>query len=164
MTNLEEKVESLIKEKIENLGYKLYDVQYVKEGQNYYLRVFIEKENGTINLNDCEKVNNGINELLDKADYIKEQYFLEVSSTGLEKLLRKDSHLQENIGNEVQVSLYKPIEILEKKQKEFIGTIINFNEKEINFKIDNKEITIDRKSISQIKTIFDWESLKIEEE
>lgn len=164
MTNLEEKVEGLIKEKIENLGYKLYDVQYVKEGQNYYLRVFIEKENGTINLNDCEKVNNGINELLDKADYIKEQYFLEVSSTGLEKLLRKDSHLQENIGNEVQVSLYKPIEILEKKQKEFIGTIINFNEKEINFKIDNKEITIDRKSISQIKTIFDWESLKIEEE
>ena len=164
MTNLEEKVESLIKEKIENLGYKLYDVQYVKEGQNYYLRVFIEKENGTINLNDCEKVNNGINELLDKADYIKEQYFLEVSSTGLEKLLRKDSHLQENIGNEVQVSLYKPIEILEKKQKEFIGTIINFNEKEINFRIDNKEITIDRKSISQIKTIFDWDSLKIEEE
>ena len=164
MTNLEEKVESLIKEKIENLGYKLYDVQYVKEGQNYYLRVFIEKENGTINLNDCEKVNNGINELLDKADYIKEQYFLEVSSTGLEKLLRKDSHLQENIGNEVQVSLYKPIEILEKKQKEFIGRIINFNEKEINFKIDNKEITIDRKSISQIKTIFDWDSLKIEEE
>ncbi len=164
MTNLEEKVESLIKEKIENLGYKLYDVQYVKEGQNYYLRVFIEKEKGTIDLNDCEKVNNGINELLDKADYIKEQYFLEVSSTGLEKLLRKDSHLQENIGNEVQVSLYKPIEILEKKQKEFIGTIINFNEKEINFKIDNKEITIDRKSISQIKTIFDWDSLKIEEE
>ena len=164
MTNLEEKVESLIKEKIENLGYKLYDVQYVKEGQNYYLRVFIEKEKGTIDLNDCEKVNNGINELLDKADYIKEQYFLEVSSTGLEKLLRKDSHLQENIGNEVQVSLYKPIEILEKKQKEFIGIIINFNEKEINFKIDNKEITIDRKSISQIKTIFDWDSLKIEEE
>ena len=164
MTNLEEKVESLIKEKIENLGYKLYDVQYVKEGQNYYLRVFIEKENGTINLNDCEKVNNGINELLDKADYIKEQYFLEVSSTGLEKLLRKDSHLQENIGNEVQVSLYKQIEILEKKQKEFIGTIINFNEKEINFRIDNKEITIDKKSISQIKTIFDWDSLKIEEE
>ena len=164
MTNLEEKVESLIKEKIENLGYKLYDVQYVKEGQNYYLRVLKKKEKGTIDLNDCEKVNNGINELLDKADYIKEQYFLEVSSTGLEKLLRKDSHLQENIGNEVQVSLYKPIEILEKKQKEFIGTIINFNEKEINFKIDNKEITIDRKSISQIKTIFDWDSLKIEEE
>ena len=164
MTNLEEKVESLIKEKIENLGYKLYDVQYVKEGQNYYLRVFIEKEKGSIDLNDCEKVNNGINELLDKADYIKEQYFLEVSSTGLEKLLRKDSHLQENIGNEVQVSLYKPIEILEKKQKEFTGTIINFNDNEINFKIDNKEITIDRKSISQIKTIFDWDSLKIEEE
>ena len=138
-------------------------VDYEKEGKDYYLRIIIDKPGG-IDLNDCEKVNNEINDILDEADYIKEQYFLEVSSTGLEKLLRKDSHLQENIGNEVQVSLYKPIEILEKKQKEFIGTIINFNDNEINFKIDNKEVTIDRKSISQIKTIFDWDSLKIEEE
>ena len=90
MANIEEKVENLLKSTIENLGYNLYDVQYVKEGQNYFLRVFIEKKDGSIDLNDCEKVNNEINDLLDKADYIKEQYFLEVSSTGLEKILRKD--------------------------------------------------------------------------
>src|SRR5699024_4739798 len=104
MANIEERVEKLIKKPIADLGYQLYDVQYVKEGQNYFLRVFIEKPEGSIDLNDCEKVNDGINDLLDTADYIKEQYFLEVSSTGLEKILRKDEHLKQNLGTEVQVS------------------------------------------------------------
>ena len=87
MASIEERVENLLQKKIEDLGYKLYDVQYVKEGQNYFLRIYIEKENGSIDLNDCEKVNDGINDLLDTADYIKEQYFLEVSSTGVEKII-----------------------------------------------------------------------------
>ena len=111
MANIEEKIENLVKDKIESLGYNIYDVQYVKEGQEYYLRIFIEKENGSIDLNDCEKVNDAINDLLDSADYIKDQYFLEVSSTGLEKILRKDKHLQDNIGNQIQIKLFKPIEI-----------------------------------------------------
>ena len=80
MANIEEKVEKLIKEKVENIGYELYDVEYAKEGKEYFLRVFINKPEG-INLSDCEKVNNEIDEILDTADYIKEQYFLEVSST-----------------------------------------------------------------------------------
>ena len=92
MTKIEEKVEQLVKEPIEKLGYNLYDVEYVKEGPNYYLRVYIDKANG-IDLNDCEKVSDEINELLDKADYIKEQYFLEVSSPGIERKLRRDEHL-----------------------------------------------------------------------
>ena len=118
MSNIEEKVENLLKDKIEKLGYNLYDVLYVKEGQNYYLRIFIEKAEGAINLNDCEIVNNEINDILDKADYIKEQYFLEVSSTGIEKMLRKDKHLQANIGEKVEVKLFKPID----RKKEIIGT------------------------------------------
>ena len=111
MSNIEEKVENLVKKPIEDLGYSLYDVQYVKEGQDYYLRIFIEKPNGSIDLNDCEKVNDGINDLLDKADYIKEQYFLEVSSTGLEKVLRRDEHLEQNIGKNVEVKLFKAVDI-----------------------------------------------------
>ena len=111
MSNIEEKVENLVKKPIEDLGYSLYDVQYVKEGQDYYLRIFIEKPNGSIDLNDCEKVNDGINDLLDKADYIKEQYFLEVSSTGLEKVLRRDEHLEQNIGKDVEVKLFKAADI-----------------------------------------------------
>ena len=79
MANIEEKVTNLLQDRILELGYELYDVEYAKEGKNYFLRIFIDKEDG-IDLNDCEKVNNGIMELLDEADYIKEQYFLEVSS------------------------------------------------------------------------------------
>lgn len=88
MANIEEKVENLLKPIIEDLGYDLYDVEYAKEGKNYYLRIFIDKEDG-IDLNDCEKVSNNINEKLDEADYIKEQYYLEVSSTRNRKNIKK---------------------------------------------------------------------------
>lgn len=177
MANIEEKVEKLIKEKVENIGYSIYDVQYVKEGQDYYLRIFIEKENGTIDLDDCEKVNNEINDLLDKADYIKEQYFLEVSSTGLEKTLRKDKHLQDNIGREINLKLFKPIEIesdgeevnnkknkskknKNKKIKEIQGKLESFNENEIVIELENKrKLNVERNNISQIKTVFDWDSI-----
>ena len=160
MANIEERVESLIKSKVEELGYELYDVQYVKEGQNYFLRIFIEKPNGSIGLDDCEKVNDGINELLDKADYIKEQYFLEVSSTGVEKVLRKDRHLQDNIGNDVQVNLFKPIEISNKKQKELQGILKSFDNAEVILEIENTDVNIERKNISQIKTVFDWDNME----
>lgn len=165
MANIEERVESLIKDKVQELGYNLYDVQYVKEGQNYYLRIFIEKPNGNIDLNDCEKVNDGINDLLDKADYIKEQYFLEVSSTGVEKVLRKDEHLKQNIDNEVQINLFKPIEVPDgkgtKKCKEVIGVLNDFNSNEITIMLEQDLLVkIDRKNISLIKTVFDWDSLK----
>ena len=136
MANIEEKIENLVKQKIEDLGYELYDVQYVKEGQNYILRIFIEKPNGSIDLNDCEKVNDSINDILDSANYIKEQYYLEVSSTGVEKTLRKDKHLRDNIGEEVQISLFKPIDILEKKQKEITGGLKDFNEDNIIIQMD----------------------------
>ena len=159
MANIEEKIENLVKQKIEDLGYELYDVQYVKEGQNYILRIFIEKPNGSIDLNDCEKVNDGINDLLDNANYIKDQYFLEVSSTGVEKILRKDKHLKDNIGKEVQISLFKQIDILGKKQKEIIGILKEFDENNIMLQLDKEEISINRKDISQIKTVFDWDSL-----
>ena len=88
MTNIETKVESLIQEKIEKLGYELYDVEYVKEGKDYFLRIYIDSSKG-ISINDCEIVNNEITDLLDKADYIKEQYFLEVSSTRSGKDFKK---------------------------------------------------------------------------
>ena len=106
MAKIEEKVEQLVKYPIEKLGYSLYDVEYVKEGPEYYLRIYIDKESG-IDLNDCEKVSNEINEILDKADYIKEQYYLEVSSPGIERKLRKDKHLEQNISKNVEIKLFK---------------------------------------------------------
>ena len=150
MANIEEKVNSLLKEKINSLGYDLYDVEYVKEGKDYFLRIYIDKETG-IDLNDCEKVSNEINEMLDESNIVKEQYFLEVSSPGIERVLRKDEHLKANIGNQVEVKLFKPIE----KQKQFIGELEAFTENTVDIKTE-ETISIDRKNIAQIKTIYDW--------
>lgn len=151
--NIEEKVENLLKNKIEELGYKLYDVEYAKEGKDYFLRVFIDKENGTIDLNDCEKVNNGINDILDEADYIKEQYFLEVSSPGIERVIRKNWQLEENIGNTVNIKLYKKDE---HGKKEYQGELSYFDNDTLKIKNDDETIEINRKNITQIKTVFNW--------
>ena len=152
MANIEDKVENLISKKIEELGYSLYDVQYAKEGKDYYLRVFIDSKNG-IDLNDCEKVSNEINPILDDADYIKEMYFLEVSSPGVERILRKEKHLSEAIGKEIEVKLFKPIE----KQKEFIGILDKYDDNSIYIQKDNKQIQIDRKNITLIKLKYNWD-------
>ncbi len=149
MAKIEDKVEKLVKEKIESLGYDLYDVEYSKEGKNYFLRIFIDNPKG-IDLNDCEKVNDGINELLDQADYIKEQYFLEVSSPGIERILRKDKHLEQNIGKEVNIKLFKKDE---NGKKEYQGILKQYNEEKIELE---EEITIERKNIAQIKTVYNW--------
>ena len=151
MAKIEERVENLIKDKIENIGYSLYDVEYAKEGPDYYLRVYIDNEKG-IDLNDCEKVSNEINEILDEADYIKEQYYLEVSSPGIERVLRKNKHLEQNIGNQIQVKLFKKDEA---GNKEYIATLKSFNEEEIIIET-NEDIKIERKNIALIKTVYDW--------
>lgn len=148
MASIEERVENLIKEKVEKIGYDLYDVEYSKEGKNYFLRIFIDKEGG-IDLNDCEKVNNEINDILDTADYIKEQYFLEVSSPGVERLLKKDKHLEQNIGAEINVKLFKKDE---NGKKEYQGILEGFDENIL--KLDN--IEIERKNIAQIKMVYNW--------
>lgn len=153
LSKIEDKVEDLLKEKIENLGYDLYDVQYSKEGKNYFLRIFIDKPTG-IDLNDCEKVNDEINDILDEANYIKDAYFLEVSSPGIERVLRKNKHLKQNIGEKVGVKLFKKDK---NNQKEYIGILKNFTPQEITIESeDGKEIKIERKDITQIKTIYDW--------
>jgi len=151
LAKIEEKVENLIENKVQELGYSLYDVEYVKEGKDYYLRIYIESEKG-ISLDDCELVSNNITELLDKEDYIKEQYFLEVSSTGVEKVLKKDKHLQSNLGVNVQVKLFKPFN----GQKQYEGILKDFDEDNVIIETASEEIKIDRQNIGQIKTIFDW--------
>lgn len=151
MANIEEKVESLLLKTINDLGYDLYDVEYAKEGKDYFLRIFIDKPEG-IDLNDCEKVNNAINDLLDEADYIKEQYFLEVSSPGIERILRKDKHFNDNIGNKVHIKLFKAID----KKKELNGILKEYDNDFITVEIENEKISIERKNIALIKTVYEW--------
>lgn len=152
MASIEEKVTKLVEPIIENLGYELYDVEYAKEGKNYFLRIFIDNEKG-IDLNDCEKVNDSITDILDKENYIKEQYFLEISSPGIERVLRKDKHLEKNIGEEVTIKLFKKDE---NGKKEYLGKLKNFNQDKIVIEQEEKDINIERKNISQIKTVYNW--------
>ena len=150
MANIEDRVENLVKPIIEKIGYELYDVEYAKEGKNYFLRIFIDNEKG-IDLNDCEKVNDAITDILDEENYIKEQYFLEVSSPGIERVLRRDKHLEQSKGQEINVKLFKKDE---NGKKEYSGEFIDFDEKIIIIKQVENHIKIDRKNISQIKTIL----------
>ncbi len=158
MASIEERVETLLKPTIEKIGYDLYDVEYAKEGKNYFLRIFIDKPEG-IDLTDCEKVNDAINDLLDEADYIKEQYFLEVSSPGIERILKKDKHLEQNKKKEIQIKLFKKDE---NGKKEYQGMLQEFDEEKIEITLENEtdanidKIKIERKNIAQIKTIYHW--------
>lgn len=151
--NIESKVQELVGNIIQNIGYTIYDLQYVKEGKDYYLRIFIESISGTeITLEDCEKVSNAINEELDKADFIKEQYFLEVSSTGIEKNLRKKEHYVKQVGNEIEVKLYKAIN----NSKQLVGILKKVEDDYIILETDNKEVNINFKDISASKTVYNW--------
>ena len=150
MAKIEEKVESLVKDKIEKIGYELYDVLYVKEGSNKILRIVIDSEHG-ISLDDCEKVNNEIKEIIDEANPIEEQYFLEISSPGIERLLRKDWQLRKFKGAEVNIKLFKKDE---NGKKEYVGTLGNVTENTLDVETESKNITIDRKIISQVKTVY----------
>ena len=161
MSKIEDNVEKIIKEKVKELGYELYDVEYSKEGKNYFLRIFIDKPEG-IDLNDCEKVNDGINDLLDEANCIKESYFLEVSSPGIERILRKDEHLEKNKGSEIYIKLFQKDNY---GKKEYYGILKNYTESEVTIETNEiinkeeikKEITLERKNIAQIKTVYHWD-------
>ena len=153
MAKIEEKIEELVTKPITDLGYRVYDVMYVKEGKDNFLRIFIDNDKG-ISLDDCEKVNDAITDMLDEADIIKDQYFLEISSPGVERNIRKDKHFEEGIGKEVNIKLFKP---LDNKEKEITGILKGFDKETVKIETDkNEEITIPRNNISSIKWAFKW--------
>lgn len=154
MAKLEERIETWIEAPITEAGYQLYDVYYIKEGKDYFLRVFITKADGQIDLEDCEKVSNIINPILDEKDDIKEQYFLEVSSTGVERVLRKEKHIQEAMGEMVDIHLFQPIE----KKKEYIGILQDVQETTIQIQTQEEEtISIERTNIALMKIYYAWD-------
>jgi ribosome maturation factor RimP len=153
MTKTEQEVEKIILPVVEGLGYELYDVEYVKEGSDMYLRLYIDKDIG-IGLDDCEKVSNEVSLILDEVDPIKSQYLLEVSSCGVERRFREEKHFIQNIGKEIEITLFKAIE----KEKKIIGIIDKFENDIITLtKEDNKTINIDFNNIASAKLIYKWE-------
>ncbi len=116
------RVEKLIAPTVEGLGYDLWDVRFLKEGASWYLRVFIDKEEG-IWINDCTDVSHAIDPILDEADIIDKSYYLEVCSPGLERELLKPEHFEKCKGKEVLVHLYRAVD----GEKEFCGLLSGFD-------------------------------------
>lgn len=149
--NIETKTKTLISKIIQDLGYDLYDVEYLKEGKEYHLCIYIDKDGG-ISIEDCEKVNDAINQVLDDADIIKEQYFLEVSSIGLEKKMRTKEHFLKQIGNKIEVKLFSKID----NENVYNGILKEYNDDYLILQLEDKEIKIEKNMISSAKTVYEW--------
>ena len=155
---IEERTEGLLGPIADANGVRIYDVEYVKEGADFYLRCFIDKDGG-VTIDDCEAVSRALSEVLDREDYISEAYILEVSSPGLGRALKKDRHLSYSLGEYVELKTFKPID----KVKDFEGVLKDFDESSITLGIpasDNEDeladMVFERKNVALIRLALDF--------
>lgn len=152
MTKTEQEYYNIVLPVVEELGYKLYDVLYVKEGADWYLRLFIDNEKG-IDLEDCEKVSNAVGEKLDEVDPIENAYVLEVSSCGLERHLRDEKQFKAAIGKKIEVKLFKALE----KKKQLEGDLQDVSNDKIKINSEDKIYELNINDISSAKILYNWE-------
>ena len=149
---IEQKAEELITPLIEEHHFELVDVEYVKEGANWYLRAYIDKPGG-INVDDCEVISRAFSDLLDEKDFIDDAYILEVSSPGLGRPLKKDKDFKRSIGEEVEIRLYRA----KNHQKEFTGILKAWDADTVTIVTDTEEEqTFARADIALIRLAFDF--------
>lgn len=153
MGRIEEETEAIALSVIEELkaDIELVDVEYVKEGGSYYLRVYIDKPGG-VTIDDCVAVTEPMNEELDKRSFINDAYIFEVSSPGLDRPLKKDKDFERNIGKKVEIKLFAPID----KNKEFVGILTAFDFENIKVDIDGSEMVFERKKIALIRQAIEF--------
>src|SRR5699024_4781649 len=118
MSKVTEQVESIIQPVLDDLNFELVEVEYTKEGKDYFLRVSIDKEGG-VDLNDCALASEKISEVMDEEDPIQEMYYLDVASPGAERPIKKEKDFQNAVSKPIYVSLYAPIE----GGKEWLGIL-----------------------------------------
>ena len=147
----ETRTEELLLPIVEAAGVEIYDVEYVKEGSDWYLRAYIDKEAG-VNIVDCETVSRVLSEKLDEAEFIEDAYILEVSSPGLGRTLKKEKHFIRSIGQEVELRTYKPVD----KCKEFTGILKDYQNGNVTILIDGEEKTFSKADVALVKLTFDF--------
>lgn len=135
----------------EQLGFEIYDVEYVKEAGDYYLRAYIDKPEG-VNIDDCVEVSRKLEASLDKADLIPDAYILEVSSPGLGRQLKKEKHFLKSIGQDVDVKLFKAVDGM----KEFTGTLMAYDNGVITISVEEKENKFELSQIARINLHVEW--------
>ncbi|MBF8983052.1 ribosome maturation factor RimP [Lutibacter sp. B2] len=140
-------VEKIVMPKIEEQKFELVDVEFLKEGQDWYLRVYVDKEGG-ITLDDCKIVSDFLSEKLDELEPIQQQYYLEVSSPGLDRTLKTERDFEKYRGRQIEIYLYKAIE----GNKMLEGELIGLKEGCVAIKsMKNEEVEIHREQISKVK-------------
>ena len=152
-TDIEKKTEELVQPIIDEGGFILWDVEYVKEGSDYYLRVYADKDGG-INIDDCVNISRALDAKLDAEDFIDEAYILEVSSPGLTRKLKKDRDFERSIGKLVYIKLYKS----ENGAKEFTGYLNSYDKENLVISdTENKDelVTLKRENISTVRLEFE---------
>lgn len=148
----EQRTEELLLPMIEEYQFELVDVEYVKEGGNWYLRAYIDKEGG-ITVDDCELVSRRMSDLLDEKDFIEESYIFEVSSPGLGRPLKKEKDYRRSLGKEVEIRTYRAIE----KEKEFYGILKSYDETTVTIEMEeDKEMIFAKTDIALIRLAFDF--------
>lgn len=155
--NTADAVREALEDKINSLGYSVWDVEYVKEGADYHLIITIDSENG-INIDDCEKVHRFVDPILDELNPIENAYILQVSSPGVERTLRTPAHYKSSIGEKVILKLFTS----RNGSKQIKGTLVSFDEStgSIGIREDNgKDSLIDIGSVSRANIYFDFSSI-----
>ncbi|MBP5599809.1 MAG: ribosome maturation factor RimP [Lachnospiraceae bacterium] len=148
---IETKATTMLEPICKENGVEIYDVEYVQEAGEWYLRAYIDKEGG-VTIDDCEAVSRAMSDALDADDFIEDAYYLEVSSPGLGRTLKKDAHLQKSIGETVELKTFKPID----KRKEFTGILKGFTQSSITVEIDGKDTEFLRNEVALIKLALDF--------
>lgn len=147
----EAQTEEILQPIAEACGVEIYDVEYVKEGSDWYLRAYIDKPEG-VTIDDCENVSRALSAKMDDNDFIGDAYILEVSSPGLGRTLKKEKHFLKSIGMEVEVKTYKPIE----KEKQFVGILTSYKDDTITIKTDKKEMSFNKSEVASVRLTFDF--------
>ncbi len=128
-----ESVEKLVLPILEEENLELVDIEFEKEGKNWFLRVFIDSDTG-VDLDDCTKVSEQLSEMLDKKDPIEQAYYLEVSSPGAERPLKKKKDVEKAVGNNIYVTTYAPVD----GEKVFEGTLVSFEDEVLKVEVKVK--------------------------
>ena len=149
-TDYEKRTAEFIQPILEELGFSLYDLEYVKEAGEYFLRAYIDKPDG-ITIDDCVTVSRRMNEILDREDYIADAYTFEVSSPGIERRLRTDQHFKGAVGELVRLKLYAAKD----GKKEWDGTLKEAAEDMVVLDCEGTEMTIPKSEIASAHTVFD---------
>lgn len=148
----EQQTEALLGPIVEGKGFELVDVEYVKEGGNWYLRAYIDKPGG-ITVDDCEVVSRAFSDILDEKDYIDDAYIFEVSSPGLGRPLKKEKDFKRSIGEEVEIRTYRPIN----RQKEFVGLLKEYDQETVTIEYEDETTQVfQRSDIALIRLSFDF--------